>query len=261
MDRLVQDARTMRDDPNYQAIVDVLWQQYQTGDPNQRGELVSEANVGSTAAKMALVNMGKAFSTVPSSERKRIIQAMLANAAHTKQVSTVVKHVAKQSTPILLAYLSVEALVALRQWWEGQITGQRCASIIIDATSSVLGGVAGGLIGTAVAPGKRETGNLQNKYYLFQITGIGTLIGCVVAGTVAKALSSHLTTKMFDLAPSAALDHAYQFMELSPTCTNDRVNERFRELAKVYYPDKGGSAMLWLQLQTSQQIIKMAREK
>jgi len=94
--------------------------------------------------------------------------------------------------------------------------------------------------------------------------GVGTVVGAIafgiLGGITANSLAEYLTKWIFDLAPTTALDHAYVFFELSPSCTNDEVNRRFRQLALVLHPDKGGSYEKWLQLQVYQQSIKMSRE-
>lgn len=44
------------------------------------------------------------------------------------------------------------------------------------------------------------------------------------ASHYANSLTDKLTQRIFGLAPTAALDRAYEFMMLSPNCTNAEVN-------------------------------------
>jgi hypothetical protein len=145
--------------------------------------------------------------------------------------------------------LSWEALKSIRSWWNGEISGKRCAKQIIDASAGILGGYGGGVagmaVGTAVLP------------------GYGTLIGAVTGGVLgsfaASALSEWLTKYFFNLPKSVALENAYRFLNLSPSHSNSEINERYRALALQYHPDKGGKVEDFHKLQVSVAIIKQAR--
>jgi hypothetical protein len=251
VNRLVEDARKVQGDAQYTEILHEIWRQYNTADPDLHGEINFEIVVTPQSPCLALVSFAKAVQGLPRVPRQAVAKAIIKLAGkHSNKALVVVNKAIEKSTPILAAVLCAEAVLALYKWWRGEITGPRCAATIIDAVASTAGGLGGCMLGTAIGTAC--------------LPGIGTAIGAVVggaaAGIAANSISTYLTKWIFDLSPSAALDRAYAFMGLSPTCTNEHVNQRFRHKALVMHPDKGGTTEQWLQLQVFQQTIKMSRE-
>ncbi|CAF1102871.1 unnamed protein product [Adineta steineri] len=172
-------------------------------------------------------------------------------AMQASQTLTRAQVVAGKVVPIVIVavQLSWEAIKSIRSWWNGEITGKRCAKQIIDASAGILGGYAGGAagmgIGTALLP------------------GYGTLAGAVVGGFAGffgvSALAEWLTEYFFDVPKSVAVENAYNFLTLPQSCSNDGINTRYRALALRYHPDKGGNPQDFHKLQISVAIIKQAR--
>ena len=101
------------------------------------------------------------------------------------------------------------------------------------------------LVGAAVLPGPGAW--------------IGAIAGGMYGSTRAADWSKHLTEWLFDLPPTVALEKAYAYLEIKPSCTNTEVNVAYRHLALKYHPDKGGSAEAFQKLQFATAIIKQAR--
>jgi hypothetical protein len=170
------------------------------------------------------------------------------------------------SVGLVAVYLTIEAWNQLKLWWNGEITGIRCAKNIIDSFAGIAAGVGGGVagaaagssivtgigmaIGTVVAPGAIAIGSL-----------IGAVVGGVACATAANNLSDWLTQKIFNLPKDAAVENAYIFLELKygNGPSNEKINSSFRQLALKYHPDKGGSYEDWHKLQVSMAVIKLSK--
>ncbi|CAF0816552.1 unnamed protein product [Adineta ricciae] len=209
-----------------------------------------------------LLNLVQGIRAIPA-DRQAIIISQIMNtvesvtgeksliAVSVSQSLTRAQVVAGKIIPIAIVavQLSWEALKSIRLWWNGEISGKRCAKQIIDGSAAVLGGYAGGVagvaIGTAILP------------------GYGTLIGSVLGGVAgslsASALVDWLTQYFFDLPKTVAVENAYKFLSLSLSCSNDEINKKYKQLALQYHPDKGGNAESFHKLQISVAIIKQAR--
>ncbi|CAF2855688.1 unnamed protein product [Rotaria sp. Silwood2] len=215
-----------------------------------------------TETGMPVLNLVQGIRAIPAERQAMIISKIMSTvhsvagessliAVSTSQALTRAQTIAGKVVPIAIVgvQLSWEALKSIRSWWHGEISGKRCAKQIIDASAGILGGYAGGAagmaIGTAVLP------------------GYGTLVGAVVGGVAgsfgASALVEWLTEYFFDVPKSVAVENAYKFLTLSPSCSNDEINGRYRTLALRYHPDKGGNAEDFHKLQISVAIIKQAR--
>jgi hypothetical protein len=209
-----------------------------------------------------VLNLIQGIRAIPSERQAAIISKIMSVvnntvgessviAISTSQALTRAQAMAGKVVPVVIVavQLSYEALKSISSWWKGEISGKRCAKQIIDASAGILGGFGGGAagcgIGTAICP------------------GYGTLIGAVVGGiagsAAASALSEWLTSYFFDLPKSVALENAYRFLDLPPSCSNGEINTRYRTLALKYHPDKGGNAEDFHKLQISVAIIKQAR--
>jgi hypothetical protein len=172
-------------------------------------------------------------------------------ALQTSQALTRAQTVAGKIAPIAIVAVQLlcEALKSISSWWKGEITGKRCAKQIIDASAGILDGyggeAAGAAIGTALLP------------------GYGTLAGAVIGGLAgsigASALAEWLTEYFFNLPKSIAVENAYKFLQLSPSCSKTESNGRYRTLALQFHSDKGGNAEDFHKLQISVAIIKQAR--
>lgn len=166
-----------------------------------------------------------------------------------KQSSVTGALVAMASERIDPLRLTNEAIKNLKLWWEGKISGKRCAINILDASAPVVagywGGVGGAAIGGLAGPGGAVIGG-----------AIGTIVSAVTAGAVAD----WLTKTIFNLPKDVAIEKAYYYFGLSQSASNQDINEVYRRLCLQHHPDKrGGSAEKFLELQSNMGIIKMHR--
>ena len=166
-----------------------------------------------------------------------------------KQSSVTGALVAMASERIDPLRLTNEAIKNLKLWWEGQISGKRCAKNIIDASAAVLAGLGGGVGGAAIGALAGPVGAV-----------IGGTIGTIVSAVTAGALVDQLTKTIFDLPKDVATEKAYYYFGLSQSASNQDINEAYRRLCLQHHPDKrGGSAEKFLELQSNMGIIKMHR--
>ncbi|CAF1539198.1 unnamed protein product [Didymodactylos carnosus] len=157
---------------------------------------------------------------------------------------------ADQRVAVVSEIIDLAALVAgQNSRWNCEISDRRYVKNIIDATSAIVGGFAGGAAGIAIG------NHLCSR--------VGTLIGGFTGGIIgtvgAAALSKWLTEYFFDLPPTVALEKAYSYLDLKARCTNTDINSAFKKLALEYHPDKGGSTEDFHKLQYAVAIIKQAR--
>ena len=258
-------ARTVNNNGGYQynAMTDEEFDEHISQLPiaavpnTQKNYLMEYAQNG-----MPILNLVQAIRAIPA-ERQTAIISQLRNIAIsstgensqiallTSRTLTRAQTLAGRVAPIgiVAVQLSWEALKSIRLWWNGDITGKRCVKQIIDASAGILGCYVGGTVGITIGSAL--------------LLGYGTLIGSVVGGIAgsfgASTLSEWLTRYFFGLPRSVALEHAYNFLDLSPSCSNDEVNKKYRALALQYHPDKGGRAEDFHTLQISVAIIKQAR--
>ena len=138
----------------------------------------------------------------------------------------------------------------VRRWWNNEISGKRCAKSIVDDSATVGGALVGAAGGALVGAPLGPVG-----------IAIGGVVGGIIGGTLGKNFIQKLTKELFDLPKTEALEKAYNFMGLNHKDSNEKVNARYRELARIYHPDKeGGSEEEFLNLCACVAIIKAARE-
>ena len=148
--------------------------------------------------------------------------------------------------------IGYEAILNLYKWWNGEISGKRCAKNIVDASMVTVGSMGG------------ATGGALLGTYLFP--GLGTYIGYVTGSylgkTATECLSDRLTTLLFDLPKDVAVERAYTYFGLHHTASNEEVNQVYRLLVLKYHPDKkGGSVEKFLELQAHMAVIKLAKKE
>lgn len=113
------------------------------------------------------------------------------------------------------------------RWWNGEISGKRCAKNCIDAaftiTVGAAGGLGGGLFGALVGP----VGFFA-----------GGIIGGYISSKAAETMVDWLTQKIFSLPKDEATEKAYNYLGVKMSASNDEVNFAFRKLCLEHHPDK-----------------------
>jgi hypothetical protein len=171
----------------------------------------------------------------------------------------------------------------LQRLCNGQLTVKQCAKNIVVLCSSIMAGLYGGEHGGKIAKSiVHEIGSLMDDTFvqdIFQLlfqpeffSAMSALIGTLVGGLTPVAFIFFLfdsgTRNLFrnwkrneeNVQPdNMPLEDAYKFLELDPGATMDEIKSRFKRLALIHHPDKGGSYPNWYKLKTAMTIIE--REK
>jgi len=210
---------------------------------------VAEAGVGNRSGLV------KAWDLIPTKYKGRVLISL-----HNIPISAVgiavggaVGHAVIRLGGIGLSavHLTWSCWYYIRKWFNGEITGKRCAKKCVDTTGSIGAGVggaaAGAVVGSAVIP--------------VPIVGtfVGGLLGAAVAELGAKELLSRITRNLFDLPKTTALEKAYNYLEVHHEAPNDELNSKFRKKCLEYHPDKGGDITKFHELQYNMSVIKMSR--
>lgn len=149
---------------------------------------------------------------------------------------------------LAVAVIAWEAVVNIREWWDGDITGKRCAKNVLDCLSSMAGGYAGAAGGVYVGAVGGPVGIVA-----------GALVGGLMGSAATASLSDWATQCLFDVPKSVALENAYDYLGVSQTVSNAEVNTSYKRLCLVYHPDKGGSDEAFHKLQLSLEVVRNHR--
>jgi hypothetical protein len=208
--------------------------------------------------KVLEYNFLKALTKLDDKSKALVLNTIgrFCQAANWKALTTVsraldqVAHSEYAGEILMGVFLAYEAIKSIREWWNGKITGERCAKQIFDSIASALGGAGGGFIGMSVGASLGPFGLVA-----------GSLIGGFFGANLAGNFSNWISRQLFDLPKDKALENAFKFMGLNHRATNQEINKRFRELCLKYHPDKGGSNDQFHQLQCCMAIIRISKDK
>lgn len=259
IERLKDDTKTAESNPAFYKVMADLYENFLEHDDGkfefQNFELaLSQAQQVSTIAGMA-----KAISKLTPQGQTLIIETLSTIAGRSSQIVSytskamgVVNKVGGNVVLVTLCaiQLTYEAIKNLKQWWNGEISGKRCAKNLIDATFTVGAGVGGGIGGAALGTLLGPIGTLA-----------GGFIGGIIASNVAELLIDRLTRSIFDLPKEVTVENAYSFLGVSPAASNSDINTAYRKLCLEHHPDKnGGDHDKFLELQSQMGIIKLHRK-
>ena len=244
---------------NFQSNIEWLDENFNELPPSDLGT----SNYLETYVKMQMpfCNLAQGLQSIPPKRK----QAIVSNIIHMVQSkfgkgSKITEKVSNQLmfaqmakpedfVTIITVQLTYEAIQSINSWWNGEISGKRCAKQIIDSSGSIFGGYAGAAVGSAIGS--------------IIAPGYGTVIGAVAGGAAgsftASAFSEWLTEYLFSLPKQVAVENAYRFLGLSPSCSNVELKIQYRTLALRYHPDKGGNHADFHKLQVSTAVIKQVR--
>ncbi len=206
---------------------------------------------GIVSKTFAEAGMSRTWEVIPVGTRGRILKYVPRLIANYEIMQTVQECSGKVASVVLAAaYLTKEAIRAIRQWWKGEISGKRCAKKVVDATVTTASGIGGGVVGATVGSAFGPLGTLA-----------GSTLGGLIASNLANFICDRLTQAIFDIPRSEQLENAYRFLCVSHTASNDEVNQRFRDLCRKYHPDKGGKEEDFITLQCHMEVIRNARNE
>eukprot|EP00794_Sanderia_malayensis_P004974 gene4974-5622_t len=205
----------------------------------------------------AFSGLARAWSIIPAESQeavRSIIRYVVTNRNMLSGVDEIVGLVNRSGGTVVMVtlasvYLTWEAYKNIRRWWNGEISGKRCAKCIIDSIAAVGAGVAGGVAGVALGT--------------FLTGPIGAVAMGVLGGIVGSAggnyLVDFLTQKIFDLPKSEVVEKAYNYLGVKPSAPNCEVNAAFHKLCRLHHPDKGGRKEEFIILQCHMSAIRQQR--
>ena len=262
--RLSDETRRAENDPEFRRRMNIVYEEmmshcdetvsisdYQKLDSNQL------LKTDSTCIS-AFGSLARAWNIIPANSKVCFMNCI--KAMGNKTLMTAVDDVARLASKkggavvmvgLAAVYLTYDAIVNIKRWWSGEISGKRCIKNVLDSVFAVGAGMAGGVAGVALGSA------------LPGATIIVTVVGGIVGGWASAAgvgyLSDLMTQKIFGLPKEEALENAYRYLGVEMTASNAVVNTAFRKLCLKHHPDKGGKQDDFLILQCKMGIIKLAR--
>lgn len=271
-ERLAEDTIRLEKDEGYIRVMTDIWINYLHPNVKENAGNIYQFDYRMLLANRSLLHNAAYFnfidtlSKLPSSSQNEVVQLITGLIEALPVVSSATSVTLRQSLKVGListrvlpgnlvgvtlaaVYLTREIYHNMTRWWNGEISGARCAKNVIDSFAGVAAGFGGGYLGATI-------GN-------FVAPGIGGAVGAVLGGvasaSMATTLSDWINQKIFNLPRDEALENAYRFLELTCNASNDQINSSYRRLALEYHPDKGGSYEQWHKLQLSMGLVKISR--
>ncbi len=263
VNHVVRDTKSAENDSEYAKFMSEM---YELMLSNDDGDSLMHDGGGGTGimnkpeAYLAVTTyMVQAMSRVPKESWAKLFQALETDVAGTMvaplaKTGAVISEAGGGGTlatvKLMAVHLSWKTIRNIYMWWEGEISGTRCAKNIMEELAATAGGVAGGYVGSQVG---------------FYVAGpIGALVGGLGGGiwsySAASKAADRFLLNFFDLPRDYALENAYNFLGVHREAENAAVNHTYRRLARKYHPDmRGGDDKKFMALQYYMQIIKAHR--
>ena len=213
--------------------------------------------------KLAKLNIGNSWHLLPTQTKEDVmvqVKIHLGSQVGGALVSVIPSGGEVVTIVLVATVLGLEAIRSIRKWWKGEISGERCAKSIIDASVTVTAGVGGGIVG--------GIGGSAAAVTLLGLGPLGIAIsmfgGALVLGSTSSALAGctvkEITCRLFDLPQDEALEKAYNYLRLRSSSKNGELNSVYKKLARQHHPDRGGDKEKFQELQICMEIIKASRE-
>ncbi|XP_050504289.1 uncharacterized protein LOC126883094 [Diabrotica virgifera virgifera] len=257
--RFAEDTKRADSDEKFKRVLGLIWAQMmdvnkQTDDKDKTPDVSIFAKLEHLSLE-ASPGMVRALSIIPYESQKRFL-VMLKDIVPTTVPSNVMNAVvsvnkgggAVVTVALASIHLTYEAIVNIRRWWNGEISGKRCCKTIIDSLATIGGSVGGGFAGVVVGALGGPVGMI-----------IGAIGGGILGGQLAKGLSQWMTEKIFDVPKSEALENAYNFFNLRNHASNHQINTAYRQKCLEYHPDRRGSEEMFHKVQMEMAVIKAAK--
>ena len=250
VDKIVEMTEKLKNDPNFLRIMADIWNNFLMPKEERNDGDLPDNQYKKSIVPCLVAWLSRIDETIWEKVGSFALRAL------SKEVNPTLRHstesiAIKISVGLAGVFLAAHGIYTMRRWWKGEISGERCAKIIMDSFLTAAGGVGGGMAGAAL-------GNCISP-------GIGGIIGGIAGGVVgvvaAKKLSEWLTQKIFGLPNNEALENAYIFLELKYGASNDDINNNYQRLAMKYHPDRGGKWEDWNKLQVSMTTIKISQDE
>jgi hypothetical protein len=260
---LAEDAEKSVDNDEFEILMQTLWDNHlvkvkDSKNPGLNLKLLIETNQNLLGSLQ--FNLITTLSNVPPETLRRVLtEATNISKAFNpalgalveqegKNAISLLKHGTKIACGLAAVALAYVVFKNIYRWYTGEISGKRCAKLILDSISSLAGGVAVGCAGAAIGGCIGPVGMV-----------LGGVIGGLIGGKSIELAADWLTRKIFDLPKEEAVENAYNFLGVKQNASNDEINKKFRTLCLKYHPDKGGKAEDFQKLQISMAVIKFSR--
>jgi hypothetical protein len=287
VDKLAKDTETLQNDPDYFRIMSDIWNYLLK--PNEKKNVRNDGQRFNFQPILSDMNLARAasnfiatISKLHPSIQNEVVQFIISKAGPVMGTQFALTSFNEAfglllqlmnptmgrvlSVGLVAVYLAIDAWNNLKQWWNGEISGNRCIKNIIDSCAGVAAGVVGGMAGAAAGSYIANTvGVTVMDNIVAPRTGeaicslVGAVVGSVTSATMATSLSDWLTQKIFNLPKDAALENAYRFLELNYGASNFEINSNFERLTLKYHPYKCGNNDDWQKLQYCMGIIKLSK--
>eukprot|EP00111_Clytia_hemisphaerica_P022667 TCONS_00066707-protein len=256
--RLADDTKRAEKDESFRLVMQKMYALF--SEPSENGQSVSMELVPSENRIAAIFpGMAIVWDMVGPEGQKKLLPVILKVCgkfggrelvAVTDELASLITKNGGALVAVALAavYLTIDAILNIRKWWLGEISGKRCAKSIIDTAGAVTGAIGGGAGGAAL-------GSFAGPIGAFA----GSLIGSLLGNFVALSLIEKLTEFLFDLPRDVAVEKSYDYLGVTRSSSNNDVNRAFRNLCLKHHPDKGGDVSEFITLQSHMAIIKQAR--
>jgi len=158
---------------------------------------------------------------------------------------------------IVVGQFGYEFYKNIKQWKNNQISAKRCAKNILDEAGELIGNCFGGVVGATYGA---SAGAIFGPFGVVVGGVAGGVFGSLMGADMFRNWFAKKTEEILSCPADIAVERAYDFFGLSPTCTNADINKRYKELSLRYHPDKGGDKDKFVELQTHHAILKAARD-
>eukprot|EP00439_Symbiodinium_sp_Y106_P054018 s7170_g7.t1 len=144
--------------------------------------------------------------------------------------------------------LGYELYADIRKYWKGEIDGYQCAENLTSSFASAAAGAGGGLAAVTLCAGA---------------TPWGLIFASLAAACVASGLTSlavrECFQRCFDNDRDRALKRAYEVLGITSGAAPDVVRQAYLTKAKETHPDKGGNEQLFIELNSSYELIRASQ--
>lgn len=257
--RLVDDTKTAENNPKFLKAMHDLYDKSMIDSenplPKDEGQGFDLVRLAHKARAPCYAGAARYLIMVPPATQARIM-AFLPRIINSRSLlasaDEVIGLVNKSGSVVMVGlaavYFGYEAIKSIYDWYNGNISGKRCAKNVIDAALTTAAGVGGGIGGAAL-------GSFAGPIGIFA----GGVIGGAVAANFANFASDRLTQLLFGLPKEVAVENAYKYLGVACNASNADVNAAFRKLCLKHHPDKGGDKQDFIDLQSCMTVIKKSR--
>ncbi|CAE7752371.1 dnaJ [Symbiodinium sp. CCMP2592] len=144
--------------------------------------------------------------------------------------------------------LGYELYADIRKYWKGEIDGYQCAENLSSSFASAAAAAGGGLAAVTLCAGAAPCG----------LIFASLAAACVASGLTSFAVRACFQ-RCFDNDRDRALKRAYEVLGITRGAAPDVVRQAYLTKAKETHPDKGGNEQLFIELNSSYELIRASK--